>query len=309
LAGARGLPGGAWKRRNAMKMNASTADRTRLSVARSVDQGPLWREVWNSRSILWLLTRRELRARYAGSMLGVAWNVIHPVVMIAIFIVILGSFMPAKLGTAGGRGSYALFLCAGMIPWLVFREIVTRCASTLLENAGLIKKVAFPEVVLHLSVLINAVAIHAVSYLAFMVILVGAGQWPGARAVAAFALLVAVGLFALGIGLMVSVLNIYFRDVGQLVEIVLQFVFWFTPIVYFPSLLRGGSSPFVRFVAALLDWNPLVHFVRLSQWLFRAPESSFSWVSLAVVGLAPIGVLAAGLLFFGHFKRDLLDNI
>ena len=291
-----------------MAAHSSTLRTTRAG-GRSAGLRSMWTETWNNRSILWLLTRRDLRARYAGSMLGVMWNVIHPIVMIVIFIVILGTIMPAKIGAEGGRGSYAVFLCAGMIPWLVFREIVTRCSVTILENAGLIKKVAFPEVVLHLSVLINTVFIHAISYAAFVLIFLASGGRPGPQVLACFAILVAVAVFALGLGLIVSVLNIYFRDVGQLVEILLQFLFWFTPIVYFPSLIRGHGGRLMHLLAAALEWNPLVHFTRLSQWIFGSQEAFFSWTSLAVVALGPVASLAVGLLLFNYFKHDLLDNI
>ena len=116
-------------------------------------------------------------------------------------------------------------------------------------------------------------------------------------------------IFALGIGLVVSVLNIYFRDVGQLVEILLQFLFWFTPIVYFPSMLSRSQGGFMHFTARLLQWNPLAHFVQLGQWLAGSGEAAFSGISLAVVLLAPIVSMALGLALFNHFKQDILDNI
>lgn len=278
-------------------------------ATRTSGRSSLFSEIWNNRSILWLLTRRELKARYAGSMLGVMWNVIHPIVMIAIFIVILGTIMGGKMGGEAGRGSYAIYLCAGMIPWLVFREIVTRCSVTILENAGLIKKVAFPEVILHLGVLINTLIIHSISYTAFILLLAAFGAWPGSAVFACYLILILASLFALGLGLIVSVLNIYFRDVGQLVEIILQFLFWFTPIVYFPSLLHNSSAPVARLAGRLLEWNPLVHFVRLSQWLFGSSEAFFSLASLLVVLGAPIASLIIGFSLFNSFKHDLLDNI
>jgi lipopolysaccharide transport system permease protein len=242
----------------------------------------------------------------------VMWNVIHPVVMIAVYILILGSIMGARAGASSSRGTYAVYLCAGIIPWLVFREILTRCSTTVLENASLIKKVAFPEIILHLGVLVNTLIIHSISYSAFLLILAFSGAWPGAQALACFLVLIAVAVFALGIGLFVSVLNIYFRDVVQVIEILLQFLFWFTPIVYYPSLLHPPNpSAFMRAIASLLEWNPLVHFVRVSQALFNSQEATdvFSWVSIAVVAIAPFVALAIGLSLFNRFKHDVLDNI
>lgn len=263
------------------------------------------REIWANRSILALLTKRDLKARYAGSMLGVMWNVIHPIVMIFIYILILGTIMSRKFG-GFDRGAYAIHLCAGMIPWLVFQEITTRCSTTILENATLIKKVVFPEIVLHLSVAINAVLVHVISYTAFILILLIGGYWPGPQVLLCYPLLFFVALFALGVGLFFSVLNIYFRDVGQLVAIGLQFLFWFTPIVYFPSMLKG-----LNLAPKLMAFNPMLHFARLSQWMFGdAPEEA--WFSLTSVAVTVVGsglVFLLGLKMFNTFKRDMLDNI
>jgi lipopolysaccharide transport system permease protein len=294
-----------------MAPGASKSKRV-FSASSRAGAAPLWAEVWANRSILWLLTRRELKARYAGSMLGVMWNVIHPIVMIMIYILILGPIMKSKIGGGVGTGVYVVHLCAGIIPWLVFQEIVTRCAATILENAGFIKKVAFPEVILHLTAVLNSLFVHAISYTAFILILLVVGPFPGARVLACFGILAAIAVFALGVGLVISVLNIYFRDVGQLVSIGLQVLFWFVPIVYFPSLLTGpGAGSFAHRLVRLMEWNPLLHFVRMSQWLFgdNPQEAWFSWSSLGVVVLAPVAALWLGLKVFNHFKRDVLDNI
>jgi len=304
------LGGGAY-----MVPGASKSKRV-FSASSRAGAAPLWAEVWASRSILWLLTRRELKARYAGSMLGVMWNVIHPIVMVMIYILILGPIMNTKIGGGIHTGDYVVHLCAGIIPWLVFQEIVTRCAATILENAGFIKKVAFPEVILHLTAVLNSLFVHAISYTAFILILLLSGfftgAFPGWQVLACFGILAAIAVFALGIGLVISVLNIYFRDVGQLVSIGLQVLFWFVPIVYFPSLLtRDEAGSFAHFLVRLMEWNPLLHFVRMSQWLFgdNPQEAWFSWISLGVVVLAPMAALWLGLKVFNHFKRDVLDNI
>jgi len=277
---------------------------------RPTSRRPLWAEVWDNRSILWLLTVRDIKARYAGSMLGVMWNVIHPVLMILIYILILGSILSGKFGGGGmTRGGYVVHLCAGMIPWLVFNDVVMRCSTTILENASLIKKVAFPEIILHLTVLLNALFIHFISYSAFILILLVMGSWPGAQVLACFGILAAIALFALGVGLVVSVLNIYLRDVGQLVMIGLQFLFWFTPIVYPISLIQSQEGRTMRVLSALIEWNPVMHFTRMSQWMFGVPEAEFHWASLGVVAIGPFLALGIGFRIFNRFRRDLLDNI
>ncbi len=273
--------------------------------------GAMLADVWANRSIMLMLMQRDLRIRYAGSMLGVLWNVIHPIIMIAIYILILGTIISHKFGGGMDRGSYVIHLCAGMIPWLVFQEVLTRCSYTILENASLIKKVAFPEIVLHLVVTINAMLVHTVSYAAFIIILSFMGGWPGWPVLTCFGLLLCVGVFALGLGLIASVLNIYFRDISQVVNVALQFLFWFTPIVYPASFLYQAQGAVVQKLRVLMEFNPMLHFVRLSQWLFgdSPQEAWFSWTSFAVVTGGSLLSLVIGLFFFNHFKRDILDNI
>jgi lipopolysaccharide transport system permease protein len=158
---------------------------------------------------------------------------------------------------------------------------------------------------------LNATLVQAVSYAAFLLILAVLGAWPGTQALACFGLLAAVAVFALGIGLVASVLNIYFRDVGQVVSVGLQFLFWFTPIVYPYSILRDADSPLLARIGFLMNFNPLAHFTRTSQWLFGGAggEAWFSWTSVGVVILGPALALAAGLALFHRFRRDMMDNL
>ena len=116
-------------------------------------------------------------------------------------------------------------------------------------------------------------------------------------------------MFALGFGLIFSVLNIYFRDVGQIVSIAMQFLFWFMPIVYMLQRFQESTSLVKHLLLKVVTWNPLTHFVQLSQWCFGDTETLFSTKSVAVVIVAPIAALVAGMALFNRFKHDLLDNI
>jgi lipopolysaccharide transport system permease protein len=271
-----------------------------------------WREVWANRSILWFLAKRDLKSRYAGSILGVIWNVVHPIVMIGIYILILGAIVGAKFGGSGPKtGNYAIHLCAGMVPWLVFREVVSRCSTIILENAGLIRKVVFPEIVLHLTVLINALIVHVVSYTVLLALVSLLAGFPAPSVLLGFGILLAIGVFALGLGLIVSAFNVYFRDIGQLLLICLELLFWFTPIVYPPRVFADSPRAFMHAVGRLVELNPVVHFVRLSQWLLGDPPewAAFSWTSVVVVAVVPIVAMVIGLRVFNSFKRDILDII
>src|SRR5690606_21937702 len=106
----------------------------------------------------WLLVRRDLKVRYAGSSLGAFWNLVHPLMMIAIYMTIFSSIMGERIGGARGPGidygelNYGVHLCAGMIPWLLFSDVLMRSLNVLSENGNFLKKVSFPPIALFTSV-------------------------------------------------------------------------------------------------------------------------------------------------------------
>ena len=121
---------------------------------------------------------RDLKTRYAGSALGGFWNLIHPIVMILIYIVIFSSLLASRGGPEAQSGSYVIHLCSGMLVWLVFAEVLNRSVSTLLDNSTFLQKISFPPLLLHGSVLFNVLFIYGVGLIALIGILWLMGRSP-----------------------------------------------------------------------------------------------------------------------------------
>lgn len=267
----------------------------------------------------WLLVRRDLKVRYAGSTLGGLWNLIHPLMMIAIYMIIFSSIMKSRMdaGSRYGGMSYGVHLVAGLIPWLLFSDVVMRSMNVLVDNGNFLKKVSFPPIVLFTSLLFNALIIQGTAWIVFVGLLALFGHAvPAAALAGGLALLVLLGLCGMGLGLILAGLNVFFRDTAQVITIFLQLLFWFNPIVYpLQAVTKPEKSVAeLEFYEVLGRWllalNPFERFISGSQRLLglidpvQHPLTAVDW---AILFGFPALCLAAGLLLFRRMLPDVRD--
>ena len=168
--------------------------------------------------------------------------------------------MRAKLPGVDSSFGYSIFLCAGILTWGLFSEITTRSQNMFLDNANLLKKLTFPRLCLPVTVVATGLLNFAIVFGLFTAFLVLTGNFPGVAYVALLPLLALLVIFATGLGMVLGVLNVFFRDVGQFYGIFVTFWFWLTPIVYPPSILPEGLQPF-------MGSNPLAQWMSAVQGL------------------------------------------
>lgn len=214
--------------------------------------------VWRYRGFIVGSVRREFQVRYRGSMLGAAWNVLNPLAMIAVYTIVFSRLMQAKLPGVDSTFAYSIYLCAGILSWGLFTEIVTRGQNVFLENANLIKKLSFPRICLPVVVVLSATLNFAIIFGLFTAFLLVTGNFPGMVFLALVPVLAVQVAFSIGLGVTLGVLNVFFRDVGHFFGIVLQFWFWLTPIVYSQAILPEGVRPWMA-------WNPMAPVVTAYQ--------------------------------------------
>jgi homopolymeric O-antigen transport system permease protein len=240
---------------------------------------------WRYRGFILGSVKREFQARYRGSMLGSAWNVLNPLAMIAVYTIVFSQLMRARLPGVDSTFAYSIYLCAGILSWGLFTEIVSRGQNVFLENANLIKKLSFPRICLPVVVVLSAALNFAIIFGLFTAFLLATHNFPGMVYVALLPVLVVQVAFAIGLGVILGVLNVFFRDVGQFFGIVLQFWFWLTPIVYSQSILPEAVRP-------LMAWNPMAAIVTAYQDVLV----NAAWPRWA--SLVPVTVLALVLCLF-----------
>lgn len=253
---------------------------------------------WAFRGFVIGSVRREFQLRYRGTMLGVAWTILQPLAMILIYTVIFSQIMKAKLPGVPGDFSYSIYLCAGVITWGLFAEIIQRSQSVFLDNANLLKKLTFPPLTLPLIVVVTALLNFTIIFTLFLVFLLLTDNLPGLAIISLIPLLSVQVLFAVGLGVMFGVLNVFFRDVGQLSGLLLQFWFWATPIVYPASVLPDWSQPWMAL-------NPMYHLMQGYQDIFVANQ----WPGWQPLGLVAFLSLAIAFFSIGLFRRHVDEMV
>jgi lipopolysaccharide transport system permease protein len=221
------------------------------------------RGAWAYRGFVSGSVRREFQSRYRNSLLGGAWTVLQPLSMVAIYTIVFSQVMQARLPGVSSTYAYGIHVCAGMLTWGLFAEIVGRGQTLFIDNANLLKKLSFPRICLPVISVLNALLNFAIIFGLFVAFLVVIGHFPGWPVVALLPILALEIALAIGLGMALGVLNVFFRDVGHSFGIVLQFWFWFTPIVYPATILPAG----VRNIVSL---NPMTGLIGATQEIFVA---------------------------------------
>lgn len=259
------------------------------------------RSVWSYRGFIAGSVKREFQARYRNSLLGALWTVLNPLAMILVYTVIFSQVMRARLPGVDDGLAYSVFICSGLLTWGLLSEITTRSLTMFLENANLLKKLSFPRICLPLIVLLNACVNFAIIMALFLGFLLISGRWPGVALLALPVLLLIQLLFAVGLGMLLGVLNVFFRDVGQFFGIALQFWFWLTPIVYPLSVLPAK-------VQGLVFLNPMTGLMHAYQQMFLKgawPE----WSSLLPILAWSLVFCAMGIALFRRRSGEMVDEL
>ena len=257
--------------------------------------------IWQYRGFIFGSIKREFQSKYRNSLLGAAWTIVNPLAMIVVYTVIFAQVMKARLPGVDNTFAYSIYLCAGVLTWGLFAEIVGRAQNTFIENANLLKKLSFPRLCLPVIVVANAGLNFVIIFGLFTLFLILSGNFPGLTFLAVFPLLFVLVLFAIGLGITLGVLNVFFRDVGQFFGIFLNFWFWLTPIVYNVSILNER-------LRALLAWNPMAPLVGAFQGILVSSKWP-QWQSLWLVTLLGILLCIIGMGLFRRHVGEIVDEL
>ncbi|PLY14732.1 MAG: hypothetical protein C0631_09410 [Sedimenticola sp.] len=244
-------------------------------------------QIANYSQAVYLLSARDLKQRSAGSYLGWLWLVLQPAFMLLIYTFVFGVILKVRFQTGSGTGDFALYLMAGLFPFNAFREAADRSTSSLTSNRQLIQRVVFPPVLLPLVVSMTSLVteIAGLAIVALAVLVMGEGLTPW---VLMFPLLMlARFLLNLGVGWVLSVLNVFFRDMNQLIGMLLTLLFFGTPIIYPASLVPEKW-------VWIYKLNPFYHLVSAYRSIFIEgipPEVGFYIVLVLSAVIALLGLV------------------
>lgn len=257
--------------------------------------------LWAYRGFIFGSVKREFQSKYRNSLLGASWTVINPLAMILVYTVIFAQIMRAKLPGVDSTFAYSIYLCSGLLTWGLFAEITGRAQNTFLENANLLKKINFPRLCLPVIVVANAGLNFAIIFGLFTLFLVISNNFPGIAYLAMVPLLAILVAFAIGLGVTLGMLNVFFQDVGQFFGIFLQFWFWLTPILYPASILPDP-------VQNLMSYNPMAPLMTGFQNILLSGQWP-DWYSLAYPAILAVLLCLLGMRLFRRHSGDMVDEL
>lgn len=254
---------------------------------------------WRYRAFVLSSIAAEINNRVNRSRLGILWIVISPLLQVAIFALILSAIMRGRIPGIDNQFAYAIYLMAGFLPWYLFTEIVQRSVTMFIENANAMKKIVFPKVTLPIVIFAIAIINNVIFFAAVVLVYLALGHGLAISALWLPLLTLLTAGIASALGVILGTLNVFIRDVGQIVPILLQFGFWFTPIVYTTNIVPESFR-------ALLYLNPVFWIVSVYRdvMVFQQAPDPLALFGLAVLMLA-LAALAA--FIFKRASAELVD--
>ena len=242
----------------------------------------LFKNLYNYRELLKTSVKKEVRSKYKNSILGVVWSFLNPLLQIMVYAIIFSLILKNK------QEHYAVFLCAGIIPWTFFSVAINKSAFAIIENGNIIKKVYFPREIIPISVVIAETINFLISTIIILGFVIIGGIGITKYLLLYPIILIAQYLVIISISFVVSSICVYFRDLQHFIGIILQLLFYATPIVY-----SQDSIPFVY--QWILNINPMTYIINAYRDIFYYQKSV---EVIPIIVLIFIGIVAC----FGGYK-------
>lgn len=253
-------------------------------------------EVWSRRELLYFLVWRDLKVRYRQTVFGIAWALVQPILLMVVFTLSVGRI--AGLAPAGV--AYPLFALAGLVPWVLFAQGVTSAANSLVGAEPIITKVYFPRLLLPISAVASFLLDFAIAAIVLVALIAASGRTIHPAIVLAPVMASLTFVSALGIGTLLSAVNVRYRDVRHAIPFLIQTWLFASPVIYPIELI----PPEFRSLYAL---NPMVGAVEGFRWTLVGGPLPTS--SLLISAASAIVVCAVALLYFRRVERTFADVI
>jgi lipopolysaccharide transport system permease protein len=258
-----------------------------------------FRELWQFRELLYYLAWRDVKVRYKQTVLGAAWAVLQPALMMVVFTVFFARMAQVPTGDI----PYPLFVYAGLLPWTLFATAVAQAAQSVVNSERLITKIYFPRLAIPWAAVGVAVVDFVVALGLLVVLMAWYGFPPSPRLLLAPAIVACLLLAAAGVGTMLAALNVAYRDFRYVVPFLLQIWMFATPTVYMDPSANGMGH---------LDWllvaNPLSPLIAAFRVVITG-EGSLPWIALTLAALGSAVMFIAGCLYFRHVEDTFSDII
>ncbi len=263
-------------------------------------------ELWCYRELIANLTIRDLKARYKNSILGVGWSLLNPLLMMMVFTLVY----TVMLGQSNRR-DYPAFILAGLLPWNFFSASIMAGTSSIVGNSHLIKKVYFPREVLPLSILLSNLVNFLIAMPVYVVLALALGVRFTPWALMLPIVIAVQMIFTIGVSFLLSAINVFYRDVQQIMDVVILAWFFLTPVIWdvgsLPAsrVIAGIEVPVQRLTYILNPMASIVSTYRDILYYGRSIGADF-FLRTAITAL---GALLIGFAVFHHFSRRFAEEV
>lgn len=255
------------------------------------------RELWRFRELIYFLTWRDVTVRYKQTLLGAAWAVLQPAMLMIVFTIFLGRV--AKV--PAGNGPYPLFVYLGVLPWSFFAAAIANAGNSVVGSERLIAKVYFPRLAIPIAAVGAAVVDFCIAFGLLVVMMFWYGIAPTAQLLLLPPIFIIIALIALGVGTFLAGLNVLYRDFRYVIPFMVQVWMFATPTIYMkPTISYTG-------VKALLYLNPMTGLIGA----FRSAclGEQIQLMPLAVSALASVVMFIVGCAYFRRLESSFADVI
>lgn len=245
--------------------------------------------------------KRDFQSRYQSSFLGALWLVLQPVAMISVYTLVFSELMRARIPDMNLPYAYSIYLCSGVLTWGLFAETLNGLVNVFLTNSNILKKVSFPRICLPIIVTFSSFVNFLIIFSLFIIFLIMTGNFPGWIIISVVPVIIIQMVLTVGLGVILGVMNVFVRDVSQFISILLQFWFWFTPIVYISKTLPEWAQN-------ALKYNPMATIIKSYHDIFlyrHAPD----WWALIPIALISVILFLLGWALFRKHSADIVDEL
>ncbi len=257
----------------------------------------IFKDLYNYRELLKTSVKKDIGGKYKHSFLGVLWSFINPLLQILVYALIF----PLVMKNGGSYKDYTVFMVCGLIPWAYFTTVINRASFIMIENGNILKKVYFPRSILPLSLVTSETINFLVSCIIILAFILIKG-FGISKFILFFPLVLLIQyVLLLGIALIFSAVTVYMRDIQHFIGVVLQLLFYATPIVYSIDTIPENFR-------WILKWNPMTYIIEGYRAIFYN-QTMPDLKSLGVLGIISIIILIVGYLLFNKLQKRFAEEL
>ncbi len=260
-------------------------------------------EIWAYNELFWILAKRDITVRYKQAVLGIGWAAVRPLITIMVMSLAFGRI--GKFDTDLNI-NYNLVVAPGVIIWLFFSQSLSTISTSLVQNSNLITKVYFPRLIIPLSSIFVGLVDVIVALVVFIFICMAYNFVPDWKIIAVPFIILLTFMATFGIGLIFAVLNVKYRDIGQIIPFIIQFGMFLSPVAYLTDRYKSAGSEWAYKLGVL---NPVTGCIDAMRWAMLGDFSPFNWESFIPLLAFIVLTFFFSIWFFKKHENTFVDYI